>query len=141
MYDINREDEDDIRRKDWNFAGWRYEFDESDVDDRIPDHIVDDDEWGCRASRFIYAHGSLEPLIREYWPEEVDWIEKFDWQGEYEVKSGWRRWSSYSSKKPVDGGNGETFTFEIDCSTCREALNAAAMLVASAATALTLLSF
>ena len=63
--EINSDDEVSDAEE-WEFAGWKNKFD---IDVNIPEHEIEDDEWGCRATRIFFAYGNLLPTIDAYYPD------------------------------------------------------------------------
>ena len=94
----NKADETNITE--WKFAGWRNNFE---IDVTIPEQELKSNEVGCVASRIIYAEGGLLRTITNYFPEEVEWIWKFDFKEEHKIKTGWKSWSSLASSAVYDG--------------------------------------
>ena len=90
MDDSSRRDK--INTNDFDFAGWRNEFD---IDVPTPKQELESNEVGCVATRIFFAHGNLLSTIKSYFPDEVDWILKFDWQKSHDVYAGWRSWKEY----------------------------------------------
>ena len=91
---------DEVNISEWDFAGWRNQFK---IDVTVPDQELKSTEVGCVASRIIYAEGGLLRTITNYFPEEVEWIWKFDFKEEHKIKTGWKSWSSLASSAVYDG--------------------------------------
>lgn len=130
---------DEVRINDWDFAGWRNKFK---IDVEIPPTQLSSNEVGCVASRIIYAHGGLLRTITNYYPEEVEWIWKFDFTDQHEIRAGWKSWSSLSSSAVYDGQDAGTFLLDIKCDGCYAVMDGAvSLLAASGAAFLALLAF
>ena len=106
----------------------------------MPEQINTPNQLGCGAARVFLAHGSLSSTIASYYPDEVTWIYKHDWDEDYDVQSGYKRWQNMYDDRP-DGMNAPEFDMEITCAKCEIALAGAATLVASALAMVTLLAY